>query len=364
MHNSLKTLLENAGKEVAKKKKEAQEISGIILGFEDQKNGEKFLLKQIKQLKKYVNEIIISIPEDWDSGRSASLKSEEESSSIKYVERSNSENPYSILVFDLLQKTCMNDKILFVSYNHELSTIKIEKLIFQECALCTFLGQKGNFLPTIGFYDKWANRFNIQILKINPNQSLYDLFRVSSDKLFLKLSSADSIKEWKLEDRNHQPYESKQQQNIFVPFRFQFDLDPQDLVKMIALLQVLKTDIEEKGETTSKFRTQQVLLMSRKFFNSGSFFLAYQILLFCILNKSKIKSLPEDWNFEMISEFSRRQLLEESQLYSKDNHDRFRLLILNDLETRELIKETDNRWIKDEINRLQKVVENDNIVSI
>ena len=100
-----------------------------------------------------------------------------------FVERFKTSFPYSISVFDLLQKTCMNDKIIFITYNHEISTRKIEKLIIQDCSLCTFLGQKGNFLPTIGFYYKWSNRFNIQILKINPEQDLYNLFRVSSDKL-------------------------------------------------------------------------------------------------------------------------------------------------------------------------------------
>ena len=271
MRNSLKTLIEQAGKEEIKKRKESQEISGIILGFDDQKNSDKFLLKQIMQLKKYVREIIISVPENWDSSGNKNLKNEEESFTIKYVERSKISSPFSIIVFDLVLKSCINDKILFVSYNHELSSNKIEQLIIQECSLCTFLGQKGNFLPSIGYYDKWINRFNIQILKINRDKNLYDLFRVSSDKLFLKLSSSDSIKEWELKDKNHQSNDSEKMKNIYIPLRFQSELDSQDLVKMIALLQVSKTDILEKGETLSKFRIQQVLLLSRKFFNSGNF---------------------------------------------------------------------------------------------
>ncbi len=364
MRNSLKTLIENAGKEEIKKRKESQEISGIILGFDNQKNGDTILLKQIMQLKKYVKEIIISIPENWDSSGDRSLKNIEESFTIKYVERSKTSPPFSIAVFDLLQKSCINDKILFVSYNHELSTNKIEKLITQECSLSTFLGQKGNFLPSIGYYDKWINRFNIQILKINSDQNLYDLFRVSTDKLFLKLSSSDSIKEWEFEETNHQSDDSEMSKNFFIPLKFQSELDPQDFVKMIALLQVLKTDIQEKGEMLSKFRIQQVLLLSRKFFNSGNFYLAYQILLFFISNKNKIKNLPEDWSIDMISDFGRRQLLEESQFYSKDNLDRFRFLILNDLQSYQLMKETDVRWIEDEISRLQKILDRDNIVCL
>ncbi len=364
MHNSLKILIEQAGKEEIKKRKESQEISGIILGFDGQKNCDEFLLKQIVQLKKYVKEIIISIPENWDSSGNKSLKNEEESFTIKYVERSKTSSPFSILVFDLLQKSCINDKILFISYNHELSASKIENLIIQECSLSTFLGQKGNFLPSIGYYDKWINRFNIQILKINRDQNLYDLFRVSSDKLFLKLSSSDSIKEWKFEETNHHSDGPEQNKNFFIPLRFQSEIDSQDLVKMIALLQVLKTDIVEKGETLSKFRIQQVLLLSRKFFNLGNFYLAYQILLFFISNKNKINNLPEDWSIGAIADFSRRQLLEESQFYSKDNLDRFRFLILNDLQSHQLMKETDVSWIEDEISRLQKILSRDNIVSL
>ncbi|NPD87456.1 MAG: hypothetical protein HGN29_01950 [Asgard group archaeon] len=364
MHNSLKTLIENAGKEEIKKRKESQEISGIILGFDNQKNGDKILLKQIIRLKKFVKELIISIPENWDSRENNGLKNEEESFTIKYVERSKKSSPFSVLVFDLLQKSCIYDKILFVSYNHEISASKIEKLIIQECSLCTFLGQKGNFLPSIGYYDKWINRFNIQILKINPGKNLYDLFRVSSDKLFLKLSSTDSIKEWVSEKTKHQSDGSNLMKNLFVPLKFQSELDPQDLVKMIALLQVLKTDIKEKGEMLSKFRIQQVLLLSRKFFNSGNFYIAYQILLFFISNKSKIKNLPENWSIDIIADFGRRQLLEESQFYSKDNLDRFRFLILNDLQSHQLMKETDVGWIEDEISRLQKILSKDNIVCL
>jgi len=125
-----------------------------------------------------------------------------------------------------------------------------------------------------------------------------------------------------------------------------------------------KIDIEENGEATSKFRIQQVIHLSRKFFNSENYFLAYQILLFLISNRNKVRNLPEDWNIENILDFCRRQLLEESQYYSKNNLDRFRLLILNDLKTQQLMKETDSRWIEDEIKRLQKVLNSDNIVCL
>jgi hypothetical protein len=237
-------------------------------------------------------------------------------------------------------------------------------LINQECSLCTFLGQKGNFLPSIGFYDKWINRFNIQILKINENQTLYDLFRVSSDKLFLKISSSDSIYEWTVEEADIHKESSKSIQKIYVPLKFQTEIDPQDIVKMIALLQVIKTEIEEKGETASKFKIQQIILLSRKFFNSVNFFLSYQILLFIISNKEKIKILPDDWSLDNILDFSRRQLLEESQYYSKYKLDRFRLLILDDLKYHKLMKETDIRWIEEEISKLQKVLNSDNIVCL
>ena len=364
MHNSLKTLVENVGKEAREKRKNSIEISGIILGFDARKNEEELLLKQILQLKRYVKEFIVSVPEGWESNRSNRIKTEEEGISIKYIERSSSISPYSISVFNLLQKTCMYDRILFISFNHKLCTSKIEKLIIQESPLCTFLGQKGNFLPTIGYYDKWINRFNVQILEINQDQHLFDLFRISSDKLFLKLSTSDSIREMSLEEPKNQNDSFDHLKKIFIPLKFQTTLDSQDLVKAIALLQVLKIDIEENGEATSKFRIQQVIHLSRKFFNSENYFLAYQILLFLISNRNKVRNLPEDWNIENILDFCRRQLLEESQYYSKNNLDRFRLLILNDLKTQQLMKETDSRWIEDEIKRLQKVLNSDNIVCL
>lgn len=357
MHNSLKTLIEDAGHEVIRRREGSQEISGIILGFNGKKSDLESLLKQITLLKKYVKEIIISVPDDWDPNESKDLLDNDSGFLIKYIDRSTSCSPYSITVFDLLQKTCMNDKILFISCNHELSSNKIEKLISQESPLSTFLGQNGNFLPTIGFYDKWANRFNIQILKIYQNKDLDDLFRVSVDKLFLRLSSSDFINKWTQEEKN-----PEQTKSIFVPVRFYSELDSQDLVKTIALLHVLKTDIDEKGETLSKFRIQQLLLLSRKFFNSKNFYLAFLILLFFILNKEKIRNLPEDWSLGKISEFSRRQLLEESRFYSKSKLERFRLRILNDLKLHQLIKRTDERWIEEEISKLQKILNSDNIV--
>ena len=364
MHNSLRLLIDKAGDEIAKKRKDNQEISGIILGFDNQDNGEKILLHQIKIIKKYVNELVISIPKGWDYKKNENLRFEKENFPIKFIERPRKSSFYSISVFDLLQKKCMNDKILFVTYNHELSSNKINKLIIQDYSLCTFLGQKGNFLPTIGFYNKWDNRFNIQILKINQKQNLYDLFRVSSNKLFLKLSSSDCIKEWDSSSIKEERNKINQNKNIFIPLKFQSEIDIQDLVKMIAILQVLKKENEEKGEISSKFKIQQVLLLSRKFSNSGNFFLAYQILLFFIANKNKIKNLPEDWTLDTISDFGRRQLLEESQFYVKDNLERIRLLILNSLKSQNLVKETDVIWIKDEISGLQTVLSSDNIVSL
>jgi hypothetical protein len=362
MHNSLKTLIEDAGQDISKRRKESQEISGIILGFSGQKNEEKLLLKQISLLKKYVKEIIISIPDNWNPSECDVLRSSDGDFVTKYIDRPITSSPYSIEVFDLLQKTCMYDKILFISHNHKISSNKIEKLISQESSLSTFLGINGNFLPSIGFYDKWTNRFNIQILKINQNKVLDDLFRVSSDKIFLKLSSSDCICEWVPEDDNQINSISEKARNLYVPLRFHSELDPQDLVKMIALLHVLRTDIEEKGETISKFRIQQLLFLSRKFFNSKNYFLAFQILQFFILNKENIRNLPEDWNMDKILTFSRRQLLEESRFYSRNNLERFRLHILNDLKSQQLMKKTDERWIEGEINKLQKILESDNIV--
>ncbi len=199
-------------------------------------------------------------------------------------------------------------------------------------------------------------------MNVYQNKHLDDLFRVSSDKLFLKLSSSDCISEWSHEEKEQIGKSLEQTKNFFVPIRFYSELDPQDLVKTIALLHVLKTDIEEKGETLSKFRIQQLLLLSRKFFNSKNYYLAFLILLFFILNKENVKNLPEDWSMDKISEFSRRQLLEESRFYSKNNLERFRLRILNDLKLNKLMKRTDERWIEGEISKLQKLLNSDNIV--
>ena len=223
MHNSLKVLLEKASNDVSKKHKEEQHKTGIILGFSKGDSEEQFLLYQIRRIKSFVQEILISVPNNWVNENQV-LEKECDTFPIKLIERSTTDKQISLPVFDSLIKHSLNDNILFLSNNHNLSRDKVAKLLIQELPICTFLGQKGNILSSIGFYNRWINRFMIQILMLNNRYKIINLFRISNSKLFLKIAKTDSIQEWVDTTNNFRKIEDNEAKSVYVPLKLHFEI--------------------------------------------------------------------------------------------------------------------------------------------
>ena len=95
MHNSLKLLLEKAEKNLERKKKETTHITGVILGCKTREEDETLLIHHIRNLKSYVNEILVSIPEGKEI-TDEKLKIELRDFSIKLIERPLNEPPCGI----------------------------------------------------------------------------------------------------------------------------------------------------------------------------------------------------------------------------------------------------------------------------
>lgn len=357
MHNSLKLLLEKAEKKLERKKKETTHITGVILGCKTQEEDEKMLIHHIRNLKSYVNEILVSIPEG-KKITDEKIKIELRDFSIKLIERSSDADPYSLKVFSNIANHSMNDKLLVFSNHYRISKNQIKQIVSQDVPLVSFLGQHGNSLPFISFYDKWVNRFFIQILLINEKNSLYDLFRISSDKLFYKIPAEESITFYKKEI-NTINHHSKQ--DLYHTLRVQHDFNIQDLVKVIALMQVVKKEFSEDEKTHSTFKIQQLLSLSKKFANQGNYFLSYQIPYFFEYVKSEKIKFPVKWSQERIEKMGFDLLLEESELYKKKGLNRlFYQVLLDKIECVKIEDSVLNKLKKDKIT-IEELLRKDNI---
>ena len=360
MHSSLKSLLEKTEENISKIEKNQSHTTGLILGLDDVDNYESLLLHQLRFLRKYVNDIIISKPENLDISDS-SLLLELDSMSVKFVERTGDSTICSIGILSNLFNECLTDRVFLIPFDIGLSKNKIEKLLSQQTPLATFLGCFGNINSSLAFYNRWINRFDIQLLLINERKSLDDIFRICSSKVFFKIAQEDKIDKMKLSNRESIENISN---SIFQSVSIHSVIDIQDIIKTLSLLHFINSEIEEKNAIKSQFKLQQLLILSQKFSEAKQYNLAFQILLFLLKKKDFIEKFPIDWTIDKIKEQGRKQLLEEASLYTKHGVERLRLQCLSDLVEYDLAKEVDKDWIGKEIKQTYEKLQNDNVTGI
>ncbi|MCG3215862.1 MAG: hypothetical protein KAS63_04065 [Candidatus Heimdallarchaeota archaeon] len=349
MHSSLKSLLEKTEESISRSRKDQSHITGIILGFEPTNTNSELLLHQIRHIRQYVNEIIISksvssIP------LTEKLQIEKESFAIRFIGISADKQKYSISTLYLLLEESINDRILFLPFDLDVSKNIIEKLIHHEIPLSSFLDQNGNLNSSIAFYNKWINRFNLQILRLNDRKALDDLFRICSNKVFYQISK---------ELINKQILSSKNNETVFVPTSLLFQINIQAMVKMVSIMQQLKKESEEKKVISSQFRIQQLITLSQRFSNLGHNYLAFQIPLFLTRLDKKIEKLPLGWSFDRLKELGREQLLEEANLYAQEKIETLRFCCLNDLIDLDFANKQDFDWISEEKRKIEEKINQD-----
>ncbi len=361
MHNSIRNLLEEVGRNTSKHKKAEEHITGLICGFnKEHQDKETFLTYQMRFIRKYVKELIVSLPKNYEI-QDLSLKNEIKDSNVKIVEREEKETPYSSSAFDCLVQKSLNNRILFLPFDFEISNIKIENLISQNYPLITYLGVLGNFFPYLGAIDKWNNRFNLQLIRFCKKENLDDFYRISSNVTFFKLIKQDKILRKSLVSNDLLSTLRSQEIDSFFPFKIQYPLDEQAMVKLIALMHILQKEITEKQEISSSFKVQQLLTLSHRFASFGHNFLAYQAFLFLIKRSEYNIKFPLDWSMEKVLEQSRRLLLEESRIFAERGLERLRFICLNDLISLDLVKNQDREWILKEIPKIKENLQKDNI---
>jgi len=261
MHSSLKSLLEKTEENISKSEKSQLHTTGLILGLSQVDHYEDLLLQQLRVLKKYVNEIIISKPENLEISDS-NLLLELDDLSVKVVERSDDSDACSTTTLSNLFKECLTDRVFLIPFDIDVSNEKIEKLLGQQTPLATFLGRYGNINSSLAFYNRWINRFDIQILILNERKSLDDVFRVCSSKVFFKLSQDDKISRRTLLNEN---LTDKKIVSVFQSVSIHSATNVQDIVKTVSLLHFINSEIEEKKAIKSQFKLQQLLILSKKF---------------------------------------------------------------------------------------------------
>ncbi len=361
MRNSIKSLLEEVGKDTSRSRKMDDHISGVIGGFMQQfPEQEIFLTSQIRNIRKYVKEILISLPKDYEI-QDVSLKNEVMGSGVKIVERDEEVSPYSTKVFVQLINKSLNNRVLYVPFDFDISKIKLENLINHSFPLVSYLGILGNYFPFIGLVDKWKNRFNLQLIRFFEDANLDDFYRNSSNLTFFKLIRQDSISRKNLVSTNMLKSIQSQEIDTFFPLKIQYPSDEQAMVKLIALMHILQKEIEEKNEIASSFKVQQLLTLSNRFTNFGHNYLAFQAYRFLLLRSEKTIRFPLDWSLAEITDQARRSLLEESKIYAERGLERMRMMSLNNLITLNLAKDNDREWILSELPKIKESLQKDNI---
>ena len=360
MHSSLRNLLEKTQEKISKHKVDRTSISGIILVFKETKNSSYLLSSKIKLIQKYVSEIVIVFPANSQTKIGNDLVSDYP---IKLIEMDFTAEINEVYALELALKKCVNDKILVVPTNLHLEEKKRELLIAYNYPLVTFVGQKGNFNPSLFFFDKWINRFTIQVLRAIGSKNLVNLFRVAQKAAYLRISEFDSI--LRIRNKEIKKIESEDHlgKRIISPILFDVVIDEQDIVKMIALINVVKEDAIEKGMIASTFKIQQLLTLSGKFAALGHFYLAIQPALLFSKLELKISQYPADWTLDKIIEVGRNYLDRELEYYIQERLDKLKLFCLKDRVNLDRNRHHEIHVVQQEISELEEWLSEDNIES-
>ena len=360
MHSSLKNLLERAQKKISKHKIDRTSISGIIFCFNAGFDSTDLILKKIHLLQKFASEIILVIPK---CDIIELKKITQLSYTIKILELEEKFIENEILAFEMALKQCINDKIVVVPTYLFIEPKRIELLLFYGYPLTTFVGQKGKITSNLFYYDKWINRFSIQLLRLNGRKKLIELFRISNKTAFLRISDNDEIV--RISGINNASGISQKsfEKKIISPILFQNPIDVQEIVKLIALLNVMKDDVIENRTISSHFKIGQLLIQSQKFLESGHYGLAFQAPFFFSKIAEKIGRYPLDWDFAKILKLGKTSLEHELKSYSSEGIESLHLVCLKNLLELDLRDHDEIDHIKQEIEILRELLLQDNIES-
>ncbi|MBY9001466.1 MAG: hypothetical protein KGD64_11150 [Candidatus Heimdallarchaeota archaeon] len=357
MHSSLRNLLEKTQEKILKHKVDRSSISGIILDYGTSEQPKESIRSKMNLLLRFVSEIVVV-------ARKTDLLSTDDFKQfdlpIKIIEHDETTDSNEVMTFEMALKQCINDKIVVVPTYLMIEPKRIELLINYDYPLSTFLGQQGNITPNLFFYDKWINRFNIQLLRLNGRRDLIDLFRISQKTVFLRISENDQIKRSVRKNENAEKIKGLYMKKIISPIIFQNPVEVQETVKLVSLLGIIKDGIIEKNSISSPFKIQQLLTLSQKFLNSGHFGLAFQAPLFLSKVKDKIDKYPPDWNFNKIIELGKKSLDLESNKFAAEKIESLRLACLKDL----LVLDSEEKSLTNlsvEIQDLEEMLLQDNI---
>ncbi|MHA1668555.1 MAG: hypothetical protein ACTSUR_07850 [Candidatus Heimdallarchaeaceae archaeon] len=363
MRDSLELLLERIENSKKFKFKEKIDFSSIILRFGDENSDEEKLKKRILEIRKYVSEIIVSVPKGWKT-RIFNDEIDENYSgkkyleNVKFIEREKGSSSLDCCAFYQLLKKCVNDRILVLPFDLPISLTKMQYIIEQKASFVTYLSSNGFILPTFFTLNKWFHRFLCQIALLNPESNINDLFRLTSEIVFLKLMKDDSLIDRKeVLDQQFNSYKTRFKH--YFHLEFSHHVATQDLVKAIALIQGMKIKMNDNEVITSTFKIQQLLLLQEKFAKQENYYLAFQILFFLLQNRKKIKKLPLKWTYQDLEAQCRKLLLEESKFYAQNKIEGLRYLTLLDLRKYNFIRASEESWIMDEIKKIQESLQKD-----
>ena len=354
MYSSLISLLKKTTSEMKKKRFTDENVTGVILGC----NNTEKILDFVRKLKLFCSEIVIGMTKKDYKEISATIQ---ENSILPFkIKILPNNDTLNLKTMDQLVKECSNNRILFTNLEYDIAIEKYKRLCSNDSPLTTFIGCKGNIVPSLCFYDRWYNRFILQLLILRGRKNLDDIFRISSNFSLLKMSSKDFIRRYQNNAMVNSNYSIIKQFDYF-PKKIFFNLEIQDIIQLISLLRSLTEELEKSNIIKSKFKVLQILILSQKFAKAGNKFLASQITLFLLDNKEAIASFPLNWSTEKITNLARKNLLEESEYLAMNGFEKLRIRCLEDLTTYGLLKESEEEWFEKEVMTIRDKLTNDNI---
>lgn len=358
MHSSLKTLLEKTQEKISKHKIDRTSISGIILCYSSDENLMDHIINRIRILQKFVSEIVLVLPKCENIDFSEIKK---ENFHIKSLELDLNILDNEVLAFEMATKQCINDKIIVVPSTIAFESNHIKMLVEYGYPLTTYIGQKGNISSRLFFYDKWINRFIIQLLRLNGRRNLIELFRIADNIAFLRVAQNDEILSFQKKS-NLQHLKMKQiDKRIISPILYQRPIDVLEVVKMVAMLNVLREDYIDNQKNLSTFKIGQLLVQSQKLSKIGHYGLAFQAPYFLHRISDDIIKYPPDWDSHKVLTFGKRILSAEIESYSEERIDSLKLSCLFDMQDLNIKTKINDNELLDEINFIEEQLLSDNV---
>ncbi len=355
MYSDLKTLLDYTTKRIEEENRKKNITSVMVFQEEFEENS--CFYDNLRLLRNFSSSIFLMVSPQ-KKKKKEELEKLANLHNFKIFYKST-ENNAETRNFSELMKIVLEEVIVMVPSNYQLTANLLEKLIADKAPLTTFIAANGNMVMPFFKYNKWVNKYLLSLLLVNERTLYDDFFRFLIGTSFCSLSKGESLVP--IEDKKFEQIKENETTN-YICDEHHLIIDHQKLIFMVSVVQILKDELSKTDLITSTFKIQKLMVQSTKLSETSHYFLAFMIVNFLVKNSEKITKLPLPWTINRLKAYAREVLFNEAKMLMNKNLLRLAYRAFEDIIEYELYEERELKEIRKQMEKLSDKLDKGNII--